>query len=126
MCAFSRAVLWPISNRAVLLRPACLKSKPGTAHVRVVPCHAACSTETCSCRAVLYGHMSCSCRASCRPAHWPSLAMRIHQPIPHIFISTITKRYLQFEVPIPGIKNISHDIVISSTLPRNHQAINWC
>ena len=37
MRAFSRAVLWLIFNRAVLLRSACLKSKPGTAHVRAVP-----------------------------------------------------------------------------------------
>ncbi|KAK9225811.1 hypothetical protein WN943_010856 [Citrus x changshan-huyou] len=55
--AFSRAVLWPISNRAALLRPAYLKSKPGT--VTCVPCRAACSTEMCLCRAVLYGHVPC-------------------------------------------------------------------
>ncbi|KDO64922.1 hypothetical protein CISIN_1g035315mg [Citrus sinensis] len=50
--AFSRAVFWPIFNRAVLLRPACLKSKPGTAHIRAVPCRVLYRDVLVPCRAV--------------------------------------------------------------------------
>ena len=67
-CAFSRAVIWSISNCIVLLKSICLKFKFDSAYVhtyavpraipkcaRVVPC----CTDT--------------CRTSCRPAHWPPL-----------------------------------------------------
>ena len=36
--AFSRAVFCPISNRVVLLKPTCLKSKPGPVQPTCVPC----------------------------------------------------------------------------------------
>ena len=46
----------------------------GPARPTCVSCHASCLTETCSCRTVPYGHVLCPCCATCRPAHWPSLA----------------------------------------------------